>query len=164
MALAQQPQIENRRLTWEDFRGQPAAGSPFDAYTYWTVRYRYEAPRREADGLHIVFRVWNQLGERSWVKAHTPREHVKADLLNHEQGHYTIGVLCALEFKQTASARRFGENYDAEIRGLFDEILKKYLTLEKAYDAETRHMQDRERQKAWDLRLARMVEERWGDR
>lgn len=89
---------------------------------------------------------------------------MNGELLNHEQGHYTLGMLCALEFKKAASGRRFGVHYHAEIRSLFGQIQQKYLEMEQAYDAETRHMLDHAAQQAWDQRLARMVSERWPDR
>jgi hypothetical protein len=161
---ADSQQIENRKLTWGDFRGTPEPDRPYDAYTYWSVQYSYDAPTREGDGYRLVVRVWNVLGERSWVNPKVLKDPKNADLLDHEQGHYTLGVLCALEFKREASRRRFGAHYHAEIRGLFDQTLNKYLDLEKAYDSETRHMLDRAAQHSWDQHLARMVSEHWGDR
>lgn len=165
LAPAAEPrQIEARRLTWADFQGRPDPGSPYDAYTYWSVQYAYDAPVREGEGFRVAVRVWNRLGERSWVKPHVLQDPTSAELLNHEQGHYTLGLLCALTFKKAVAERRFGKDYHAEIRRLFSETLATYVTLEKTYDAETRHMRDRAAQKAWDQRLARMVEERWADR
>jgi hypothetical protein len=161
---AEPRQIENRRLTWTDFRGTPETDRPYDAYTYWSVHYSYDAPTRDGDGFRLIVRVWNQLDDRSWVKAHVLKDPNNGELLDHEQGHYTLGVLCALEFKKVASRNVFGAHYHVEIRSLFDQILNKYVDLEKVYDAETGHMWNREGQKAWDQRLARMVNERWGDR
>ena len=165
LVVAAEPrQIENRQLTWADFRGEPEAESPYDAYTYWSVHYSYDAPTRDGDGYRVSPRVWNQLDGRSWVKPRVKEAPVSTALLDHEQGHYTLGVLCALEFKKLASTRRFGKHYHAELRDLFDQVLKKFLDLEQRYDAETRHMWDRAAQREWNQRLARMVSERWADR
>jgi hypothetical protein len=161
---AETQRIENRKLTWTDFRGNPESDRSYDAYTYWSVHYGYDAPTREGDGFRVIVRVWNQLDERSWVKPHVPLDPLNTELLNHEQGHYTLGVLCALEFKKATSDRLFGAHYHAEIRSIFDEILKKYVDLEKVYDAETKHMRDRVGQTAWDRRFAQLVSDRWGDR
>lgn len=161
VVVAESRQIENRQLTWADFRGEPEADSPFDAYTYWSVHYTYDAPTLDGDGFRVVVRVWNQLDARSWVKPNVKKDPSTAALLDHEQGHYTLGVLCALEFKQAASQRRFGRHYHAEIRALFDQTLKKYVDMEKHYDAETRHMRDPAAQKTWDRRLAQLVSEGW---
>jgi len=161
---AEPRQIENRKLTWADFQGVPEAGSPYDAYTYWFVHYRYDAPKRDGDGYRIEVQVWNRLGERSWVKPQAQPGAYGAELLNHEQGHYTLGVLCALAFKKAVSARVFSQDYPAEIKALFDQVLKTHLELEKAYDAETRHMRNRAAQGAWDRRLETLVSERWADR
>lgn len=153
--------VENLRLTWADYKGTPEAASPYDAYTYWSVRYEYDAPERTPEGVRLRFRVWNRLGERSWVKRNTPREHQKAELLNHEQGHYSLGVICALSFKKVASTYRFTSDYNAEAARLFSETLGRVRALERTYDAETRHMYDRNEQKAWDAKLGRMIEELW---
>jgi hypothetical protein len=153
--------IENRRLTWADYKGTPDAASPYDAYTYWSVRYEYDAPERSPKGLRLRFRVWNRLGERSWVKWNTPREHQKAELLNHEQGHYSLGVICALSFKKSASTYRFTSDYQAEAARLFSETLERVRALERSYDAETRHMYDRHGQKDWDAKLEHMIDELW---
>jgi hypothetical protein len=153
--------VENRRLTWADFKGTPDAASPYDAYTHWSVRYEYDAPERTPEGLRLRFRVWNRLDERSWVKWNTPREHQKAELLNHEQGHYSLGVICALSFKKAASTYRFTSDYQAEAARLFSETLERVRALERAYDAETRHMYDRYEQKDWDAKLEHMIGELW---
>ena len=165
LVFAAEPrQIENRRLTWADFRGIPEVGKPYDAYTYWSVHYSYDAPARERDGFRVRVQVWNQLEDRSWVKPYAFKDPKNGELLNHEQGHYSMGVLCALEFKKAASGRLFGPQYHSEIRSLFDQILGKYVDLEKTYDAETRHMLNRAAQRSWDRRLALMVSEGWADR
>ena len=153
--------VENRRLTWADFKGTPEAASPYDAFTRWSVRYEYDAPERTPEGLRLHFRVWNRLDERSWVKENTPREHQKAELLNHEQGHYSLGVICALSFKKTASTYQFTSDYQAETARLFTETLERVRALELAYDAETRHMYDRNQQRAWDAKLQQMIQELW---
>lgn len=153
--------VENLRLTWADFKGVPEAASPYDAYTHWFVRYEYDAPERTPEGLRLRFRVWNRLDERSWVKWNTPREHQKAELLNHEQGHYSFGVICALSFKQTASTYRFTLDYKAEAARLFSITMERVRVMERAYDAETRHMYDRYEQKDWDAKLEHMIDELW---
>jgi len=153
--------VENRQLTWADFKGTPDAASPYDSYTRWSVRYEYDAPERTPEELRLRFRVWNRLDERSWVKWNTPREHQKAELLNHEQGHYSLGVICALSFKKAVSTYRFTSDYQAEATRLFTETMERVRALERAYDAETRHMYDRTQQRAWDAKLQQMIQELW---
>lgn len=65
----------------------------------------------------------------------------KADncLLKHEQGHYLIGSICALEFFFKCKMFYFSENYRSEIADLFNEILNKYCAIEVQYDKDTNH-------------------------
>ena len=159
VSLAQARTIENRHLTWSDFKGSPDRQNPDDAYAYWFVRYRYDDPAQGS--VRPVVSVWNEFGEQSWVKWDTPRENEKDQLLNHEQGHYSLGVLCALEFKKAVAESSFTADYPAELNRIFSSVLKKYQDMEKLYDLETRGMYDRANQPAWDARLGRMIDELW---
>jgi len=123
------------------------------------VRYRYDDPAQGS--VRPVVSVWNEFGEQSWVKWDTPRENEKDQLLNHEQGHYSMGVLCALEFKKAVEQSSFTADYPAELNRIFSSVLKKYQDMEKLYDLETRGMYDRANQPAWDARLGRMIDELW---
>lgn len=49
------------------------------------------------------------VNKTSWVR------HESDWLLSHEQGHYLIGCLCALEFKKLAMMENFTPNYKTEI-------------------------------------------------
>ena len=158
-SLAQGRGIENRHLTWSNFKGTPDTQSSRDAHTYWFVRYHYDRPAQGA--LRPAVSIWNEHGEQSWVRRDTPRENEKDELLNHEQGHYSIGVLCALEFKKVVEESSFTADYPAELSRIFSTVLKKYQDMEKLYDLETRHMYDRPNQRAWDARLASMIDELW---
>lgn len=83
-----------RKLDWTDFSSEPDPTMSFSAHVYWHVNYSYTTINNNG-----VIRVRTvianvNVSNKSWVKK-------KSDwLLSHEQGHYLIGCLCALEFKR----------------------------------------------------------------
>eukprot|EP00828_Plagiopyla_frontata_P013833 TRINITY_DN18332_c0_g1_i1.p3 TRINITY_DN18332_c0_g1~~TRINITY_DN18332_c0_g1_i1.p3 ORF type:complete len:119 (-),score=16.23 TRINITY_DN18332_c0_g1_i1:14-370(-) len=83
----------------------------------------------------------------SWVK----HDKKNAALLKHEQGHYDIGVLCALQFKKRAAEQQFSKSlYKLQVESLFQQTLQEFLIFERQYDRETRHYRNVEKQKEWN--------------
>ncbi len=140
-----------KKLTWSNFTGKVDVKSPYDAMTYWNVNYEYDAPVIKGNNVNINFRVWNMLGPNSWVKWNTLRENQKAELLNHEQGHFDLGLICALEAKKNLLNFKYTKTgYHNEIKIVFNDTMKKIIGMEKKYDFETNHMNNRTAQKKWD--------------
>ena len=157
---SQEKNIDTRKLTWADFKGKPDDSSRYDSYTYWNVYYKYDAPVIEGNKVKIKFRVWNELGNNSWVKFNTPREYQKPELLNHEQGHYNIGAICALEVKKKFVTSTYSiKSYHQEIKKIFDQTFQGCVDWEKKYDNETKHMYNRTAQKKWDALFQKKLNE-----
>lgn len=74
-----------------------------------------------------------KITNKSWVRYKTEY------LLSHEQGHYLIGCLCALDFKKQILKKRLSFNYSNEITQIFNNTLKHYSKMEIKYDDETNH-------------------------
>lgn len=85
-----------RSLSWEDFPGEVEVRMPWSAHIYWSIDYRITDPQKGKLTVNLV------IAKRSWV-----REEKKCDhLLGHEQGHYLIGGLCALEFLRRVDSKK----------------------------------------------------------
>lgn len=146
VSFDQRKKIIIKKLRWSDFRGFPEYGDRFDATAPWHVYYEYDEPVFVGNQAKITFRVWNALDPRSWVNLSESDE-----LLNHEQGHYDTGVICALEFKKRLSTCSFTKsNYRNEIEQVFQEVLGKHINMDKRYDRQTNHSQYRDAQARWD--------------
>jgi len=151
--------IEKRNLTWNDFKGTPDMSSPHNAYTYWSVHYKYDTPQMAHDGTRYRFHVWNQLESRSWVKPSALAKPYQVILLAHEQGHYNLGLICALRFNRIVADLTFSSNHQAEVARIFSEVLEQVRSQERDYDRETQHMNNRIKQQEWDRRLAEQINE-----
>ena len=145
----------SQKLVWDNFKGIPEENKNFDAYTYWRIEYVYTLYDDEDDQKTInELDVSVLLEERSWVK------HKSDKLLNHEQGHLNIGLLCALAFKFKAQSCKFSsDKHEEEIAKIFNLTLDEYTTLENQYDEDTNHMFNIERQNFWDIYIEQKLSE-----
>lgn len=145
----------NRPLRWEDFTGSPDNNTDLYAYTYWYVSYKWGPFQYKGDTVKWKVEVILELEKRSWRK----QDKVTDSLLQHEQGHFNIGLLFAAAFKKRVDKTPFfRHNYETRIAEIFREELEKYRALEKEYDKETEHFHNREQQKKWDRFLSKELE------
>ena len=142
--------INPHKLTWDDFAGKVDHSSKFHAHTYWKIHYSFR-PTFLKEYVKIQVKIKCFLDRKaSWVKP----EYRSHELLNHEQGHYDIGCLCAREFKKRVKATKFSvTKYRIELKALFQKTLNEFLELEKTYDQETDHFKNKHMQKKWDDKL-----------
>jgi len=73
-----------------------------------------------------------------------------AEVLRHEQGHYTIAYMEQQELLRTVSKTIFYANYQSAAQSIFNRIDAKYKQLNIDYDIDTQHMQNRTQQQSWD--------------
>lgn len=144
----------NRDLEWSDFVGAVDKSSKFDAFTVWRISYNYPSPKFNGDKAQVTVTVRLFLHSSSWV-----RPNKKTDrLLNHERGHYRIGMICANEIEDTINSTDFDrDNYKTQIEELYREIIKEYADFEKQYDKETEHYNNQEQQDLWDEKLDELL-------
>ena len=102
---------------------------PWSAHIYWSIDYRITDPQKGKLAVNLV------IAKRSWV-----REEKKCDhLLGHEQGHYLIGGLCALEFLRRVDSKKGHsmEKFEDMVLGTFNRTMAEFLEMERRYDNET---------------------------
>lgn len=153
MALNQIPKkipfsLRPKRLSWLDFTGEVKPDHTFWAYTTWKISYRYE-PKIYSDKIELKVTVNPYLDKNN---SYVREEKKSGELLMHEQQHYNIGCLCAMDFKKRCDNFKFTlAFYKGQIKRLFDESLNEYLKFEKEYDIETDHFRNKEMQKQWEI-------------
>ena len=122
------------------------------AYTSCYIDFNYRATNDKRNNFSLTFDIrllFNR--DQSWIdrKRVLPGNHL-AEILNHEQGHYTIAYMEQQELRRTVSKTRFTANYQAEARTIFDRIHYKYQQLTENYDTDTRNSLDKAQQRSWD--------------
>ena len=153
---SQEKEKEFPKLTWLDFRARPKQDSHFYAHSYWIVSYSYSVVIRGNQAKVNMNAKCVFEKDRSWAKP----ELKSKELLEHEQGHYYIGCLCALNLKKKINSTTFTKvNYKNELQRIYRENMDEFLAMEKRYDEETHHFLDQEVQKKWDKLLNKNINE-----
>ena len=102
-------------LGWEDFQGTPDSQSSYYAHSYWKVTCSYSVLTSGKKTKLSANAKCEFEKEKAWVRP----ERKTQKLLEHEQGHYHIGCLCAMTLKKrvkkanltkTNYKNEFGEN------------------------------------------------------
>jgi hypothetical protein len=148
------------QLNTDDFQGVPDRNKPgVVAYTNSTIDFKYEAQREEGF-YRLSFNIRLILNtNRSWLDTRRVTSAAMLDeILKHEQGHYIIAYLEKQELERTVAKTVFYADYRNEAQVIFDRIDAKYKQLNYNYDADTRHMLDREQQANWDDYFKRRLE------
>jgi predicted secreted Zn-dependent protease len=137
----------SRSLKWSDFTGSPDYGVEYFGFTYWNISYSYDAFQYKGDTANWQVQITLELGKNSWKK----KDKITDTLLKHEQGHFDIGILCAMELQQRVNTTIFFKNdYQAKLAVLIKEVVDKYKKMDLQYDEETKHHANREQQWKWD--------------
>lgn len=141
-------------ISWEDFQADPAENSWFLAQIYWGVSYNTRV-KETPSGFKVEVCAYCYINKaRSWVKSEYD------ELLEHEQGHFNIGHLCALAFQKKVQRTKFDpKNYRQEVQRMYDENMREYCEMERNYDKETCHMMDSDMQRRWNNDLQEKLKE-----
>lgn len=140
------------QLSADEFEGKPGGMAGMVAYTSCYIDFNYRATNDKRNNFNLTFDIrllFNR--DRSWIdrKRIQSGNHL-SEILNHEQGHYTIAYMEQQELLRTVSKTRFGPNYQAQAKAIFDKIHYKYQQLTENYDTDTRNSLDKTQQRSWD--------------
>ena len=149
-------EINDRDVEWSDFTGPVDPTSRFSAWTDWRIAYSYPASTIRNEKVYVTVTTKLFLHYDSWVKP----EKRSQRLLEHEQGHFRIGRICAREIVSTINSTGFSrENYRKEINDIYWATINKYLEISKEYDSDTKHYNDLEGQARWNKKLAELLKD-----
>ncbi|MDC6367073.1 MULTISPECIES: DUF922 domain-containing protein [Flavobacteriaceae] len=143
------PWSMEKRLTWSDFKGKvPPAAVPA-ATTASGISYSYTANLIHHE-VHLDFEVNAYFyPNESWYKPD-----ICDDLtLSHEQLHFDIAELFARKMRDKLKRTSFSDNVKAEIRKIYQEILKELQDYQELYDWETDFSRKRAKQLEWNQKV-----------
>lgn len=146
-------------LTINDFQGTPHRNSRgVIAYTNCTINFHYEA-HREKDRYRLDFNIRLILNNnKSWMdKRRVTSAEMLAEILKHEQGHYTIAFMEQQELLREVSRTVFDADYQYAAANIFNRIDAKFKQLNADYDEDTGHMVNRQQQQSWDAYFVKQM-------
>jgi len=149
-----------RTLTTDDFRGIPGSyGGEVVAYTNCSIDFKYQA-RREKNYYLLSFDIELTMNNnKSWIdRRQVTSQAMLAEILRHEQGHYTIAYMEQQELLRTVTKTVFYGDYQAQASAIFNRIDAKYKQLNHDYDEDTQHMVNRQQQQSWNAYFKKRLE------
>ena len=149
------PWSSNRKLTWEDFKGEAPVKDRAAATTASGITYQF-ATLRSPDKMAIDYTVTTFFYPyKSWYQAHL----CESLILSHEQLHFDISELYARKMRARMATATFTSNVKAEVKAIYREILEDLEAFQDLYDKETNFSRNREQQLLWNAKIAAALTE-----
>jgi hypothetical protein len=147
------------KLNWSHFSGKVDKSSSYNAHTSYKYNTKMGKVSMLGDSVYIEsFDLILYLDQpNSWAKKGKTTDY----LLEHEQGHFNIGILCVREIMQRYKAARFTpQNFTLTMQTIMNETAKKYTAMGFQYDRETEHSNNKAEQERWNNFFATELVER----
>lgn len=144
---------ENKKLTWEDFRGKPIRSASFVASTNTGINFQYSFTIKNSD-VAVEYSVTSFFyPEKSWFQPGKVNQHI----LNHEQAHFDISELHARMLRKSLAEKKFSKKIKSEIEGIYRQIEQKRRAMQVKFDAETDHSRNEEKEIIWEKQIAKQL-------
>jgi hypothetical protein len=144
------PWLIQRKLSWEDFSGEPRKNSEAVASTSTSLGIAYQVDKGS-----LSYRITcNFSKHKSWGLLKTEY------ILAHEQGHFDITEIAARKLHQSLSEYEFNrKSYRDDINTIYQKIVKEKEEMQALYDRESDHSRNRKIQYTWNEKINQMLEE-----
>ena len=139
-----------KRLTWDDFRGEPPLSDRVAATTASGISYQFST-----SGTRSSYKVDFEISthfypNKSWYKPELCDEVI----LSHEQLHFDISELFARKLRKVLSEATFThENVKRKIKDLYNRNNEELSDFQHRYDSETNFSRNREQQLIWNKQI-----------
>lgn len=143
----------SKTLSWSDFKGNPSAGDNFVASTSSGMSQSYVIGGDGVLNKEETQVVAHFYPEYSWFKT----KDTTALLLKHEQTHFDITEIHARILNARIQSYKFTSNSKVEVKALYEKIEDQRRNMQRKFDEETNHSINREEEKKWEVRIARLL-------
>jgi hypothetical protein len=144
------PWLDDHRLSWEDFQGEPRKNTDAVASTSTSLGIAYQVKNST-----LSYQITCKFSRiKSWGL-------VKTDyILAHEQGHFDITELFARKLHQELQDYRFNKRtFRKDVNDIYQRIVKEKEAFQAAYDGQTDHSRNRRQQMQWLEKIGKLLEE-----
>lgn len=142
-----------KKLSWQDFKGNPNANGGFVASTSSGMSQSYVI---DSGGIlvknetHVTAHFYP---EYSWYST----KDTTARLLKHEQTHFDITEIHARILNKSIQSYAFTSDSKREIKVLYQQVEEERRAMQTAFDNETNHSINREEEKKWEDKIAKLL-------
>lgn len=132
---------QERKLTWEDFKGKPEINSTKAALTYSSIHAQFGYNDKALQ--YTITCTFD--GMKSWGR-------IKNDyILAHEQGHFDLTEVFARKLNKNLSEYRFNKKtVGDDINKIYQSVVDELTSVQQKYDRETDHSRDFPLQAQWN--------------
>lgn len=141
---------ENRKLTWDDYKGKVQRGSDAAASTATYLGIEYNFGKNGFD-----YKITCSFSKtRSWGL------HRNDYILSHEQGHFDIAEIFARKLHKKMSEYVFNKNsFKEDLKNLYINLTAEKDAFQNKYDEETNHSINKEKQTEWLKKIEETLNE-----
>lgn len=138
------------KLTWNDFKGKPLSGSQAAAITNAGIGFKMMFHSKDNVATLKITVDCNFSVADSWVKNGRKTSYI----LNHEQHHFDIAYLYAMQFVQNLKAAKYTmKDYSKIIERIYNQCQQDLTTMQNDYDTETKNSQLANEQELWNKKI-----------
>ena len=143
-----------KRLSWDDFRGEIPKNNRAAAITASGITYRFSTSGTRGN-IMVDFKIDTYFyPEKSWYQP----ELIDEVILGHEQLHFDISELYARKMKARLAEETFTHaNVKSKVKAIYTEIMKEVEEFQNVYDDETNFSRNREQQSIWNEKIALLL-------
>jgi hypothetical protein len=144
------PWLQDRKLGWDDFLGQPQRHSDAVASTSTSLGVSYRIEDNQ-----LVYTITCDFSKlKSWGLLRTDY------ILAHEQGHFDITELYARRLHEALQQYSFNRRtYKQDINAIYQKVVREKEEMQHAYDEESDHSRKRKLQYEWERKIEQLLKD-----
>ena len=137
----------NRKLTWEDFKGNPKTISNSNTAAQTYCGFGFQTNHVTILTRTKIFTKNTFACNLSWVR---PDQKYRAELLEHEQGHFDLCEVYTRQLRKRLEEKKLTVfNLNTDANSIFKDVYALYLDRQELYEKQTNYGLDRQNQIEW---------------
>jgi hypothetical protein len=147
---------EGKKLSWDNFRSPVNKKNNPDVAAYTHCGWEYSAIKSSNPKSPVTITIKTIFNEdKSWKDVKRMDDYI----LLHEQKHFDIAELFVRKFRKVVAEKiKTSGDYSKYFKVIYDEISMGYKNFQMAYDRDTRHGIDKEKQAEYNTAISKELD------
>ncbi|WP_426478311.1 DUF922 domain-containing protein [Chryseobacterium sp. CBSDS_008] len=147
---------DSKKLTWDNFKSPVSKKSNPDVAAYTHCGWEFSAAKSSDPKAPVTISITTIFHEeKSWKDVKKMNDYI----LLHEQKHFDIAELFVRKFRKAVAEKiRNSGDYNKYFKAIYNGISADYQSFQMAYDRETRHGIDKEKQTEYNNLISEQLD------
>lgn len=147
---------EGKKLTWDNFKSPVNRKKNPDVAAYTHCGWEFYSEKSSDPKAPVTITIQTLFHEdKSWKDVKRMDDYI----LLHEQKHFDIAELFVRKFRKAVAEKiKNSEDYNKYFKAIYDGISVDYKNFQMAYDSETRHGIDKEKQNEYNQLISEQLD------